>query len=327
MKAIINSKYGNAKTMQLLDIQKPIPGDDEVLIKVHAVSINSWDLGMLNGSPIFIRMWGLFKPKVNILGSDVAGEVIQVGKNVDRFKVGDRVYGDLVENNWGGFAQFTCAAQNALTLIPDSLSYIEAAAIPQAACMAYQALELASIKEGQTVLINGAGGGCGSYALQFAKLYGGQVTGVDRTDKLEFMQSIGADHVLDYTKTDYTTQDKKYDIIIDMVVDKSPKGILKALKEQGQFIMVGGKTLRILQMFALSKWYTRRQNKSLRILGAVANYKLKAVGNIIKDHPNLIHIDKTYDLDKVPEAMDYIAGGHVKGKIVIDLDSRGSIDS
>ncbi len=138
MKAIINSKYGNAKTMQLLDIQKPIPGDDEVLIKVHAVSINSWDLGMLNGSPIFIRMWGLFKPKVNILGSDVAGEVIQVGKNVDRFKIGDRVYGDLVENNWGGFAQFTCAAQNALTLIPDSLSYIEAAAIPQAACMAYQ---------------------------------------------------------------------------------------------------------------------------------------------------------------------------------------------
>lgn len=321
MKAIVNYTYGSAKTMKLVDMEKPSPSENEVLIKVHAVSVNSWDLDMLKGQPIFIRMWGLFKPKVNILGSDVAGQVVEIGKKVSRFKVGDRVYGDLVENKWGGFSEYTCAHEKALTIIPDALNDLQAAAIPQGACMAYQAVQTCQIKAGMSVLINGAGGGCGSYALQFAKLLGAEVTGIDRSDKLDFMKSIGADHVFDYKAYDYTSANKQYDVIIDMVLDKSPKAIPKALKDHGQFLMVGGKTSRILQMFALSKWYTRSTNKSLKILGAIANYNLDKVGDILSTHQDFIRIDKTFDLSRVPEAMKYIENGHVKGKIVIDLKS------
>lgn len=320
MKAIVNYTYGSAKTMKLIDMEKPSPGENEVLIKVHAVSVNSWDLDMLKGHPIFIRMWGLFKPKVNILGSDVAGQVVKIGDKVSRFKVGDRVYGDLVEDNWGGFSEYTCAHEKALTIIPENLSDLQAAAIPQGACMAFQAVQTCQIKEGMSVLINGAGGGCGSYALQFAKLLGAQVTGIDRNDKQDFMKSIGADHVFDYRSYDYTSANEQYDVIIDMVLDKSPKALLKALTDHGQFLMVGGKTSCILQMFALSKWYTRSTNKSLKILGAIANYKLDKVGDILSTHQDFIRIDKTFDLSRVPEAMEYIENGHVKGKIVIDLN-------
>ena len=191
MKAIVYTKYGGPEVLQLKEIEKPYPMDDEVLIKVHAVSINDWDWGLLQGASFVDRMMsGLSKPKKQILGSDIAGRIEAVGTNVTRFKPGDEVYGDL-SGSWGGFAEYVCAREKALALKPASMSFNEAAAIPQAAMLAKQGLiDKGQIKSGQKLLINGAGGGVGTFGVQIAKLYGVEVTGVDSTSKLDMLRSM-----------------------------------------------------------------------------------------------------------------------------------------
>src|SRR5688572_12534371 len=217
MNAIYYDQYGSPDVLQVREIERPVPSDDEVLIRVHAASINSWDWDMIRGKPAFVRMWGLFKPKHKIPGSDIAGRIESVGRRAKKFKPGDEVYGDIVEHGWGGFAEYACAKESQLVLKPASMSYEQAAAIPQAGLLALQGIrDCGKLHKGQHILLNGAGGGVGTLGLQIAKMLGGEITVVDSADKLEMLKSLGADHVIDYHKEDYTNIGQAYDIIVDV---------------------------------------------------------------------------------------------------------------
>ena len=209
MKAITFSKYGSPDVLQLQEVEKPTPKDDEVLIKVHAASVNDWDWGILHGTSFVDRLlYGLLKPKIQILGCDVAGRIEVVGINIKQFHPGDEVFGDLCACGFGGFAEYVCAHEGALALKPASMTFEQAAAIPQAAMLAVQGLrDVGNIQPGQKLLINGAGGGVGTFALQIAKLYGAEVTVVDSSGKFDMLRSMGADHVIDYAREDFTKSD------------------------------------------------------------------------------------------------------------------------
>ena len=223
MKAIVCTKYGPPNVLQLKEVEKPTPKDNEVLVKVHAASVNDWDWGLLRGKPFVNRLlFGLLKPKNKILGSDIAGRVEAVGRNVKQFQPGDEIWGDLSECGFGTFAEYVCVPENALRLKPASMTFEEAAAVPTAAVVALQGLrDKGQIQPGQKVLINGAGGGMGTFAVQIAKSFGAEVTGVCSTRKLDMMRSIGADQVIDYTHKDFTKSGQRYDLILDVVAYRS----------------------------------------------------------------------------------------------------------
>src|SRR5260370_29775249 len=206
MKAVVYTAYGSPDVLQIKEVANPSPSDDEVLIKVQAVSVNRSDWEILIGKPLYARIGGLLKPRHQILGSDIAGRVELAGRNIRQFQPGDEVFGDIL-GSMGGFAEYVCAPQNAFALKPASMTFEEVASIPQAAVIALQGIrDKGQVQPGQRVLINGAGGGAGSFAVQLAKLYGAEVTGVDNTGKLDFMRSLGADHVIDYTQEDFATK-------------------------------------------------------------------------------------------------------------------------
>ena len=253
MKAVVFERYGGPDVLELKEVAKPIPKDNEVLIKVHAVSINDWDWGLLRGVPFVNRtMAGFPKPKkIKILGCDIAGRIEAVGKNVKRLNPGDEVFGDISESGWGGFAEYVCARENVLKLKPGSMTFEQAAAIPQAGSLAVSGLRKGQIMSGQKVLINGASGGTGSFAVQIAKSLGAEVTGVCRTNKLEFVRSLGADHVIDFTKEDFTKNGKRYDLILDLMSYHSTFDCKRALSPKGIYIIVGGATGRIVQTLFL----------------------------------------------------------------------------
>ena len=217
MKAIVLTEYGSSDVLQLREVATPKPKDDEVQIKVHAASVNDWDWCLMRGTPFYVRLLcGLLKPKIKIPGVDVAGQVEAVGRDVKRFRPGDNVYGDLSECGFGGFAEYVCAKENSLALKPAGMTFVEAAAIPHAAMLAVQGLrDQGQIQPGQRLLINGAGGGVGTLGVQVAKSIGAEVAGVDNSGKLQMMRSIGFDHVLDYTKEDFTQTGQCYDLILD----------------------------------------------------------------------------------------------------------------
>lgn len=322
MKAIIYHQYGHPGVMELQEIKEPVPADDQVLVRVHAASVNASDYEFLTGSPKYTRMWGLFKPKVHILGSDIAGKVVAVGKNVSRFGPGDAVFGDIFEQ-WGGFAEYVCAPASALIQKPDSLSFEQAAALPQAACLALQSMHHAGpVQSGQSVLINGAGGGAGSFAVQLAKHYGAEVTGVDHTEKIEFMRSLGADHVIDYTRTDFTRNNRSYDRIIDFVACHSIFAYQRALDPDGVYLMIGGSIPHVLQTLLLGSLLSLIGTRKMAILGAKPNHDLEMVVQTIADGHLKPVIDKQFPLDEVPQALDYLGKGLAKGKIVITLDNK-----
>jgi len=232
MKAIVYTKYGSPDVLQVKEVEKPVPNADEVLVKVHAASINSWDLDMLTGRPLEHRFFsGILKPsKTKILGCDIAGRVDAVGRNINQFHPGDDVFGDLCEGSWGGFAEYVCARENELTLKPAAMTFEEAAASPQAGILALQGLcEKREISPGHKILINGAGGGVGTFAIQIAKSFGAEVTGVDSTSKLDMMSTLGADYVIDYTKENFTKNGKSYDLILDVKTDRSVFDYWRAL--------------------------------------------------------------------------------------------------
>src|ERR687893_1331054 len=240
MKAMVYTQYGPPEALQLEDVAKPTPKDDEVLIKVRAVSVNRSDWEGLRGKPLYARIGGLLRPRRQILGSDIAGRVEMAGRNIRRFQPGDEVFGDILPR-LGGFAEYVCARESALALKPASMTFEQAAAIPQAAVIALQGIrDNGQVQPGQKVLINGAGGGAGTFAVQLAKLYGAEVTGVDNTGKLEFMRTLGADHVIDYTREDFTRTGKQYDLILDVVAHRSVLAYKRALKSTGTYFFVGG---------------------------------------------------------------------------------------
>ncbi len=248
MKAIVQHKYGSPDVLKIEEVELPTPTDNEVLIKVHAVSVNLSDWEGLRGKPLYARIGGLLKPKNKILGSDIAGQVETVGRNVTQFQPGDEVFG-LMWGYRGGFAEYACTAEKALALKPVGMTFEEAATIPQAAVIALQGIrDKGQVQSGQNVLINGAGGGAGSFAVQLAKYYGAEVTAVDNTEKLDFMRSLGAGHVIDYTREDFTKNGKQYDMILDVIAHRSVFAYKRALGPNGSYFMVGGSVATMFQM-------------------------------------------------------------------------------
>ncbi len=320
MKAIVYTKYGSPDVLDLQEVKKPVPGENEVQIKIHAASVNSWDWDLVRGKPLLFRiLFGLIKPKNKILGADIAGQVESVGRNVTRFQPGDEVFGDLCECGWGGFAEYTCANERALAKKPSGMTFKEAAAIPQAGVMALQGIrDYGNVKPGQKVLINGAGGGVGSFAIQMAKYYGAEVTAVDSTIKLDFMRSIGADHVIDYTQEDFTRIGQNYDLILDVVGPLSILDYRRALRPAGVYLMVGGSVSLILQMQFLGPLISWT-GKKMRIMPHKPNKDLQFIKELFQAGKVIPVIDRSYTLTQVPEALRYLGEGLVKGKVVITM--------
>lgn len=320
MKAIIYTKYGGPENLHLKEIEKPTPKDDEVLVKVYAVSINDWDWGLLYGDPINRMIFGLRKPKRQILGSDIAGKVESVGKNVTKFKQGDEVFGDL-SGQWGGFAQYVCAREKMLELKSSQMTFEQAAAIPQAGMLAVQGLiDKGNIQHGQQILLNGAGGGVGTFAIQIAKLFGAEITAVDSESKLEMLQSLGADHVINYKREDFTRNEKEYDLILDVKTNRSLFDIARALKPGGTYITVGGSISRLLQALIVSPWIKISRKKKIGIVALKTNKDLLYMNELFESGKIKPIIDAHYKLENVPSAMKFYASAAHKGKIVISID-------
>ena len=320
MKAIVYKRYGSPDVLELKEIEKPAPKDSEVLIKVYAVSINDWDWGLLQGTPFVNRLsYGLIKPKKNILGSDIAGRIEAVGKKVKEFQPGDEVYGDL-SGDWGGFAEYVCAHETALALKPARMTFEEAAAIPQAAMLAVQGLrDKGRIQPGQKLLVNGAGGGVGTFAVQIAKLYGVEVTGVDSSGKLDMLRAMGFDRVVDYTQEDFTKNGQGYDLILDVKTNRSVFDYMRALNPNGTYVTVGGNLNRIFQALLLSPLISMMTKKKIRIVALKLNKDLVYMNDLFEAGRVKPVIDGPYRLSEVPEALRYFGEGNHKGKIVITL--------
>lgn len=330
MKACVLTNYGSPDYLELRDVNKPAPQDDEVLIKIEAVSINSWDWEIIMGKPFINRlMVGLRKPtKITILGCDIAGRIDAVGKNVTQFQPGDEVFGDISRCGWGGLAEFVCvpANINVLALKPARLSFEQAAAMPQAGVLALQGLRLGRIEQAQKVLINGASGGVGSFAIPIAKSHGAEITGVCRTSKMAFVRSLGADHVIDYTSEDFTRNGQQYDLILDVQGHHSASDYRRALTHNGRYVMVGGASGLIFQVMFLGTFVSLISSKKMGLLLHKPDANdlaiLKRLVNAGKLTPI---IDKCYSLNDVAEAFEYYAEGHAKGKVVITLEQNQKI--
>jgi len=322
MKAIVYTKYGQPDVLKLKEVAKPTPKDNEILIKVHAASVNDWDWGLLRGKPFMNRLFcGLLKPKNKILGCDIAGRVEAVGRNVKQLQPGDKVFGDISGCGWGGFAEYVCAHENALALKPASMTFEKAAAVPQAALLALQGLrDKGQIQPGLCVLINGAGGGAGTFAVQIPKHFGAEVTGVDSTSKLDMMRSIGADHVIDYTKEDFTKNEQRYGFILDFAAHHSIFDYKRALSPRGIYVIVGGSNAQIFQGMFLGPLISMTGSKKMGSLFLKPNKGLDFMKELLEAGKVVPVIDRRYPLSEVPEALRYFGEGHAKGKLVITLE-------
>jgi NADPH:quinone reductase-like Zn-dependent oxidoreductase len=320
LKAIVYTRYGPPEALQLKEVAKPTPRDDEVLIKVHAVSVNRSDWEGLRGKPLYARLGGLLRPRQQRLGSDIAGRVETAGRDIRRFRPGDEVFGDILPR-LGGFAEYVCARESALALKPASMTFEEAAAIPQAAVIALQGIrDKGQVQPGQKVLINGAGGGAGTFAVQLAKLYGAEVTGVDNTGKLEFMRSLGADHIIDYTREDFTKNGNQYDLILDVVAHRSVFAYKRALESGGSYLLTGGSVATIFQILLLGPLIRGTTGKKIRILAVRPNLKdMDLITELYEAGKVVPVIDRRYPLGEVPEALRYLGEGRTKGKVVITV--------
>ena len=320
MKAIVYSRYGTADVLQLAEVATPTPTDDEVLVKIHAVSINGADREGLVGRPLYVRIGGFFKPGNPILGSDIAGRVQAVGKNVTEFQMGDEVFGEIPGYH-GGFAEYACAPEKNLLKKPASLTFEQAAAIPQGGVIAWRGIcKEGNVQAGQQVLINGAGGSAGVFAVQLAKLSGAHVTAVDNTLKMDFLRALGADEVMDYTRVDFTKNGKQYDLILDVVAHRSVVALARALKPDGTYFFTGGSIGTLFQILLFGSLIKKSQNKNVRLLFVPQNRAdLDALTQLIEAGKIKPVIDRQFPLEQVPEAMRYVAEGRAKGKVVITV--------
>jgi NADPH:quinone reductase-like Zn-dependent oxidoreductase len=324
MKAMVYHNYGSPDVLRLEEIQKPTPSDDEVLVKVHAASANAKDWRLLRADPFLVRLMGggLLKPKNKILGSDIAGRVEAVGRNVKQFQPGDEVFGDTADCGLGGFAEYVCARENALALKPASMTFEEAAAVPLAAVSALQGLrDKGQIQPGQKVLINGASGGVGTFAVQIAKSFGAEVTGVCSTRNLDMVRSIGADQVIDYTQEDFTKSGQRYDLILAVNGYHTIFDYKRALSPKGIYVMVGGSMAQMFQAMLLGPWISMMGSKKMGILSAKANKKdLAFMKELLEAGKVVPVIDRRYPLSEVADALRYLEEGHAQGKVVITVE-------
>lgn len=321
MKAVVFSRYEGPAALELVELERPTPAAGEVLIRVHAVSINDWDLGLLLGAPVVNRLQsGLFGPgRRRIVGSDVAGRVEAVGRDVRAFHQGDLVYGDL-SGRWGGFAEYVCAPVEALTPKPEAMTFEEAAALPQAVALALQGLvDVGRLRRSEKVLINGAGGGVGTLGAQIAKVHDAELTGVDRGSKLEKLRALGFDHVVDYTQEDFTRSGRTYDLVLDVKTRRSPFGYLRTLNPGGRYVTVGGSLPRLVQTLCLGPWITMRTGKKARVVVLQANKDMAHVNELFKSGSLRPVIDRTFPLHEARDAMRYYAEGNFVGKIVVNV--------
>lgn len=323
MKAIVYTKYGSPDALELKEVKKPDPEENEVLIKVRAVSVNLSDWECLRGKPFYARLSGLRKPTKQILGSDVAGIVESVGSNVKRFQPGDEVFGDLIMRQ-GGFAEYVCASEKTLALKPTGLTFEEAAAFPQSAVIALQGIrDKGQVQPGQKVLINGAGGGAGTFAVQLAKLFGAEVTGVDNPRKLDMLRAIGADHVIDYTQEDFTKNGQRYDLILDLVAYRSVFAYNRALNTNGNYFAVGGSLATMFQILLLGSRIGKAEGKNIRLLMVRPNTNdLLFMTGLYEARKVAPVIDRYFSLSQVPEALRYLGAGYAKGKIIITVENN-----
>lgn len=322
MKAIVHTRYGSADVLQFKEVEKPRPRDNEALVKVHAAALNASDLEILRGDFI-IRITGPLKPRRKILGSNVAGRIERVGGKVEQFQAGDEIWGDLsFPNRYSSFAEYVCIRESALRLKPARMSFEQAAATPSAAVVALQNLRgQRPLQPKQSVLINGAGGGVGTFAVQLAKHFGAEVTGVDSSEKLDFLRSIGADHVIDFRQENFTKSRQRYDLILDVVAYRSIFTHRRALKPNGFFAYVGGTTSAVFQALLLGPLISRADGKKLGINNWEPNREedLDFLAELFEAGKLVPVIDSRYPLSEVPAALRYLGEGRAKGKVVITV--------
>jgi NADPH:quinone reductase-like Zn-dependent oxidoreductase len=317
MKAVVYTRYGSPEVLRFTEVEKPTPKDNEVLVKVQAVSLNRSDWEALRGKPLYARIMGPLRPRHHILGSDIAGRVEAAGRATRSFQPGDDVFADIL-SYMGGFAEYVCVPESALAPMPTGMSYEEAAALPQAGAIALQGIwDTGQVQPGQKVLINGAGGGAGMYAVQLAKLRGAEVTGVDNPEKLAFIRSLGADHVIDYTRADFTRNGRSYELILDLAAYRSALAYKGSLVGGGRYLYVGGSAATLLQVLLLGPLLGRAEGKQLRLLAVRSGAeRLAPMVALCQAGKIATVIDRRYRLREVPEALRYLGEGHAKGKLV-----------
>ena len=323
MKAIVFTKYGSPDVLQLKDIELPTPKDDEVLIKIRAASVNAYDWHFLTADIFLIRLMGggLLKPKDSRLGADIAGQVETVGRNGKQFQPGDEVFGDI---GHGGFAEYVCAPESRLALKPTNLSFEEAAAVPMAALTALQGLrDEGRIQPGQKVLVNGASGGVGTFAVQIAKAFGAEVTAVCSPRNLEQAHALGADLVIDYTREDFTQNGEQYDLIFAANGYHPLSAYKRALTPQGIYVMAGGTMAQIFQAMLLGSWMSKKGGKKMGGVSAKIDQKdLGIIKELLEAGKVVPVIDKRYPLSEAAEALRYLGEGHARGKVVITVEHK-----
>ena len=324
MKAIVYAHYGSPDVLQLNEVARPTPRDHEVLVQVHAVSVNAGDLHVLRADPFLIRLmgYGLLRPKNTILGAAIAGRIEAVGANVKQFQPGDDVFGDVSESGWGGFAEYVCARADAMVPKPSRLSFEEAAAVPVAAVTALQGLrDKGHIQARQKVLIHGASGGVGTFAVQLAKAFGAEVTAVCSTRNADIMRSLGADHVIDYTREDFTQNGQQYDLIVAANGNRSISEYKRALRPNGTYVMTGGSEKQMFQAMLLGPWISMTGTKKMGNVMAKPNTRdLGFVKELLEEGLVTPVIDRRYPLGETAEALRYLEQGHAQGKVVITVE-------
>ena len=328
MKAIVYTKYGPPDVLQLMEVAKPEPKDDQVLVKVHAASANALDYRRFEKLSAMGRLMEerFIKSVGKVFGADIAGRIEAVGASVKQFQPGDEIFG-VAAGSKGGFSEFACAAEDHLALKPWNLSFEVAAAVPVAALTALQGLrDKGQIRPGQKVLINGASGGVGTFAVQIAKSFGAEVTAVCSTRNLEMAHSIGADRVIDYTKEDFTKNGQRYDLIFAVNGYHPLSAYQRALNPQGNYVCAGGALSQIFQALLLGSWLSRKKGKKMGFMGiAKTNQKdLALMGELLETGKVSPVIERYYPLSEVAEAIRYLAGGHVKGKVVITVGNHSN---
>jgi NADPH:quinone reductase-like Zn-dependent oxidoreductase len=324
MKAIVRTKYGSPDILKLREIDKPDPTDNQVLVRVRAAAVNPLDWHVLRGEPFLVRLmgFGLLKPKHHILGADMAGRVEAVGKDVNQFKAGDEVFG----SSMGGFAEYACVHEGKLVLKPIAVTFEQAAAVPVAGITALQALrDHGRLQSGQHVLINGASGGVGTFAVQIAKALGAHVTGVCSGKNIEMVRSIGADQVIDYAKEDFWLSEMQYDLIIDNAAFYSIRKPLRVLKVTGTYVGVGGSssTVSFLQSLIFNPLIAKMKGR--KVVSFMANVKqsdLVFIKELLESGKITPVVDGKYPLSETPEAIRYVEKGHARGKVVITFDEK-----
>lgn len=321
MKAIVYHQYGNPGVLKMMEVEKPVPREGEVLIRVKAACINDWDWALMKGDAVNRMINGFKKPKINILGSDIAGVVESSGIKAGKFKTGDEVYGDL-SGRWGGFAEYVCAPEKSLALKPKSMSFTEAAALPQAGMLAVQGLiDCGKIKKGEKVLINGAGGGVGTIGIQLAKTFDAEITGVDNAYKQDQMIALGFDQALDYTKDDFTRKGTKYDLVFDVKTSRSVLDYARALEPGGRYVTAGGSISRLLQGLIYMPLFYLFSKKRIRIVNLKVNKDLGYLNELYEAGKLKPVIDGPYAFDDYKIAFERYGSMKHFGKVVLVMDS------